>query len=459
MAVNKNKITIVGCGPGGADYLTAIARREIDRAEVLVGAPRLLDAFPESQAKRIPVGADIAKALERIAGCRARRIVVLVTGDPGLCSFARPVIRRFGREGCRVIPGVSAVQAAFAAIGEDWLAARIVSAHSRVPEIDPAELAGADKIAVLAGNNAARPWLAALAERLGSGYRIFVCRDLTLSEQSVRRLRAAQLRQLDLASRNVIVFIRGEKLPGRRKATLGTFYGIGVGPGDPELVTVKGARILGQCRHVFAPKARRASDSVALNIARRYVPPGATIHSLVFPMTKDFGELERRWRNSAAEVAQVLRGGHDACFLTLGDPLLYSTYIYLLRALQAELPGLKVVTAPGITSFCAAAALTNFTLGEGKAPVTIVPASDDLESVRAALRRGGTVVLMKIGERLRDIFGILKEHGLLARSVLVARAGQDGQRVVTDLRKLKSDDARIGYLAVILVHADGGTCE
>ena len=93
MAVKKNIITIVGCGPGGADYLTAIARREIDRAEVLAGAPRLLDAFPESKAKRIPVGADIAQALDRIAGCRARSIVVLVTGDPGLCSFAQPVIR------------------------------------------------------------------------------------------------------------------------------------------------------------------------------------------------------------------------------------------------------------------------------------------------------------------------------------------------------------------------------
>ena len=239
--------------------------------------------------------------------------------------------------------------------------------------------------------------------------------------------------------------------------TLGTFYGIGVGPGDSELITVKGARILAQCRNVFVPKARKASASVALKIARCYVPDGATIRELVFPMTRDSGELERQWRSSAAEVEQVLRGGRDACFLTLGDPLLYSTYIYLLRALEAELPGLAVVTVPGIPSFCAAAALTNFTLGEGKAPVTIVPASDDLEIVRQALRRPGTVVLMKIGERLRAILKILKERGLLDRAVLVARAGQHGQRVETDLRQLKLGDARAGYLSVILVHADGGT--
>ncbi len=482
MAIKQNKITIVGCGPGGADYLTAIARREIDRAEVLVGAPRLLDAFPESRAKRIPVGTDIAHALDRIAGWRARCVVVLVTGDPGLCSFAQPVIRRFGHKACCVIPGISAVQAAFAAIGADWLDARIVTAHSRAPAIDPAELAGTGKIAVLAGHNAARPWLAELAARLGRDYRIFACQNLTLPEQSVRRMRAAQLRKLDLSSRNVILFIRREELScrrpirlppslppladplveklwraGRRKVTRGTFYGIGVGPGDSELITVKGARILAQCRNVFVPKARLASASVALNIARRHVPAGATIREIIFPMTQDPGKLARRWRSSAAEVAQVLRGGLDACFLTLGDPLLYSTYIYLLRALQAELPGLNAVTVPGITSFCAAAALTNFALGEGKAPVTIVPASDDLDIVREALRRGGTVVLMKIGERLRAILGILKEQGLLDQAVLVARAGQDGQRVATDLRKLKPGDSRAGYLAVILVHADGGT--
>lgn len=213
MAVKKNKITIVGCGPGGADYLTAIARREVDRAEVLVGAPRLLDAFPESRARRILIGADIAPALDQIAVWRARHIVVLVTGDPGLCSIAQPVIRRFGRKACRVIPGISAVQAAFAAIGVDWLDARIVTAHSRAPEIDPAGLAGTGKIAVLTGHNAARPWLTELAERLGRGYRIFVCRDLTLPEQSVRQVTAAQLRKLDLALRNVILFIRREELP------------------------------------------------------------------------------------------------------------------------------------------------------------------------------------------------------------------------------------------------------
>jgi precorrin-2/cobalt-factor-2 C20-methyltransferase len=239
---------------------------------------------------------------------------------------------------------------------------------------------------------------------------------------------------------------------------LGTFYGIGVGPGDPELVTVKGAAMLARCPHVFVPKARLASESLALNIARRYLSGTATVNELVFPMTADENELDLRWRQAAAEVAQPLRHGTDTCFLTLGDPLLYSTYIYLLRALRAELPELNAVTAPGITSFCAAAALTGFTLGEGKEPLTVIPTADDLTAVREALRRGGTVVLMKIGERLPDVVTALKEARCLERAVLVSRAGQAEQQVVTDLRALRPEDSRIGYLSVILVrgHKDRG---
>lgn len=234
---------------------------------------------------------------------------------------------------------------------------------------------------------------------------------------------------------------------------LGTFYGIGVGPGDSELITVKGANLLKRCRHVFVPKARIASDSVALAIARNYLGSDAVVHELVFPMTHNEAELSRRWVESANTVAEVLITGEDACFLTLGDPLVYSTYIYLLRALRAHLPELNAVTIPGITSFCAAAALTGFPLGEKKELITVVPTSDDLSSVREALQRGGTVVLMKIAERLAEIIEILKETGLLEQAVFVSRAGQEGQKVETDLRKLNLAEGRTGYLSLILVHA------
>ena len=234
----------------------------------------------------------------------------------------------------------------------------------------------------------------------------------------------------------------------------GTFYGIGVGPGDPELVTVKAATILARCQHVFVPKARTASDSVALEIARCYLRDDAQVHELVFPMTNDAAELTRCWMASADQVAAILDAGDDACFLTLGDSLLYSTYIYLLRALKTRRPDASVITVPGVTSFCAAAALTRFPIGEGKELVTIVPTADDLTATRRALQAGGTVVLMKIGRRLPVVLDTLEEAGVTEQAVFVARAGLDGQRVETNLRKLRQEQTDVGYLSVILIHAN-----
>ena len=237
---------------------------------------------------------------------------------------------------------------------------------------------------------------------------------------------------------------------------IGTLYGIGVGPGDPELITLKGARVLEKCRQVFVPKARGEGDSAALSIAEAYLRADAAIHELVFPMITDRKELARRWEDSAGQVAAVLQTGEDACFLTLGDPLLYSTYIYLLRALRKILPEARAVTVPGITAFSAAAALTDFPVGEAKDPVTIVPTADDLRSMEAALDRGGTVVLMKIGKRLGQILDLLEEKKLLDQAVFVSRAGQPDQRVETDLRKLRAEGPEAGYLSIILVHAGKG---
>lgn len=233
---------------------------------------------------------------------------------------------------------------------------------------------------------------------------------------------------------------------------LGNLYGIGIGPGDPELMTLKGARLLAECRHIFVPKARTATDSIAMNIAGRHLRPDASVEELVFPMTADVKELNARWDESAATVAAVLTTGADACFLTLGDPLLYSTYIYLLRALRRLLPNVNVVTVPGVTAFSAAAALTEFTVGEAKEPVTIVPSTDDLAGLKRALAVGGTIVIMKIGKRLQELIKLLEESGLLSSGVFVSRAGMEDQKIETDLGNLKGNNPETGYLSIMLLH-------
>ncbi|MEW6356528.1 MAG: precorrin-2 C(20)-methyltransferase [Planctomycetota bacterium] len=232
---------------------------------------------------------------------------------------------------------------------------------------------------------------------------------------------------------------------------LGTLYGVGVGPGDPNLITVKGAAVLSQCRHVFTPKAKDAADSVALAIAERHVSPDAKVHEIVFPMTRDRAELRRRWAEAAEQVAAVLRTGEDACFLTLGDALLYSTYIYLVRALRAILPDVGIVTVPGITAFSAAAALAEFPVGEAKSPVTIIPTADDLEDMRRALAGSGTVILMKIGKHLPQVLDAIEEGGAIDRAVFVSHVGMENERIETDLGKLRDEGSEAGYLSIILV--------
>ena len=235
----------------------------------------------------------------------------------------------------------------------------------------------------------------------------------------------------------------------------GILYGIGIGPGDPELITLKGARLIGSCRNLFVPKARTAAESVALAIARPLIAQDARIEELLFPMTADREELAHRWDAAAARVAEVLMAGEDACFLSLGDPLLYSTYIYLLRALRKQIPDLHAVTVPGITAFGAAAALTDFPVGEGRETVTIVPAADDLAAVRRAIATGGTVVLMKIGKRLSEVIALLDREGLLQESIFVSHATMAEQRIETDLGRLLLEGPEAGYLSIILVHAKG----
>lgn len=235
--------------------------------------------------------------------------------------------------------------------------------------------------------------------------------------------------------------------------TAGILYGIGVGPGDPEWITVKAAKILAACCHVCVPKSDTGAESLALEIARPYLRPDVVVHEQAYPMTSDRERLRQHWRQAAREVHSILARGHDCGFLTLGDPLLYSTYIYLLRELTAIDPAVRVVTVPGITSFSAAAALANWPIGEGKQTVTIVPAADDLQAFTAALDRGGAVVLMKIGRRLDRALDALEVRGLLDRAVFVSRAGMPEQRVETDASRLRGLSEEAGYLSVLIVQA------
>ena len=214
MAIEHTRITIVGCGPGSPAYLTDAARQAVAHTEILVGSQRLIELFPNAPAERILVDAHIASLLDRMALLHAagRRLAVLVSGDPGLCSLARNVVGRFGREGCEVIPAVSSVQVAFARLGLDWTDTRIVSAHGRTPEASSGELRRSDKIAVLIGTQEALRWSARIALDLAGSHTLFLAENLTLADERFRQVSAEQLGNMEAASLSMILLIRNSVL-------------------------------------------------------------------------------------------------------------------------------------------------------------------------------------------------------------------------------------------------------
>jgi cobalt-precorrin-7 (C5)-methyltransferase len=209
MATPAKRITIVGCGPGSPDYLTPLAKEAVGRADVLVGTKRLLDLFPGSLAQRIEVNSGIEETLQRMnALAPDNRVAVLVTGDPGIFSLGKRVIAKFGRENCCVIPGISSVHAAFAAIGADWADARIISAHKGDPDTVP-PIADWDKIAILGGRQSSLQWIAEhLPSDSADGRRVFICENLTLDDERISEIRPEDLASIKAAARTVVIIIK-----------------------------------------------------------------------------------------------------------------------------------------------------------------------------------------------------------------------------------------------------------
>lgn len=208
-----NPLVIVGCGPGHADYLTEVAKQAVAQAEVLVGAEYLLQLFPASACQRIVVRGAMAAVLDQLEGLRSQNICILVSGDSGLFSLAQLVIRRFGRENCRVIPGISSVQVAFSRLALSWSSALIISAHGRLPEETTADLLKYDRIALLAGDSNAIGWTARRLDELGDDYLVISCENLTLENEKIRQFdRGEELTRTDFPSRTVFLLLKRKLL-------------------------------------------------------------------------------------------------------------------------------------------------------------------------------------------------------------------------------------------------------
>ncbi len=191
---------------------------------------------------------------------------------------------------------------------------------------------------------------------------------------------------------------------------MGTLYGLGVGPGDPGLLTLKAVEVLDRVEVVFAAGSSKNHYSRALEVVREHLRPGCSVERLPFPMTRQKQALQRAWQENAARVLAVLQQGIDAAFLTLGDPLTYSTFIYLMRTLRDLEPGAPVVTVPGVTAFAAAAARLNLPLAEGDEALMVVPGVSGSQEVARLATCGDNLVILKAYRNYDEIIDALAEE-------------------------------------------------
>lgn len=231
---------------------------------------------------------------------------------------------------------------------------------------------------------------------------------------------------------------------------MATVYAVGVGPGDPELVTRKAERVLRGVDVILAPVSNPTEASVALGTIREFIDEErqeVIVHQ--FPMTSDRARLVPAWQEAAAILAGHALAGRSVAFITIGDPLFYSTFIYLLRILRTEWPQVAVEIVPGISSINASAAEAALPLVEADETLAVIPATAGVERIAAALDTHSTVVLLKVKPLYAEILELLRSRSCQPGTLFVERVGSPRQLVLTDFAELEAHAP--DYLSLMII--------
>ncbi len=241
-----------------------------------------------------------------------------------------------------------------------------------------------------------------------------------------------------------------ERFQPKSSSTMGTLWGVSIGPGAPDLITLRAHRVLTTVPVVAWPACKEGATSYAWRAVQEYIDlEKQTTLGLVFPMKKDWSVLIPVWRESAKSILTYLKDGKDVAFITTGDAMLYSTFLHVLEMIRDIEPEVPVQVVPGVSSITAASSLTGIALGQGDERVSIVPATWHEDKLRELILNTDTVVLMKVARVLPVVIEILKETGRLKDAVLVSRGTAEQQIVTSDLERFQ--DRRLNYLTLVLV--------
>jgi precorrin-2/cobalt-factor-2 C20-methyltransferase len=212
---------------------------------------------------------------------------------------------------------------------------------------------------------------------------------------------------------------------------------IGCGPGDPELLTIKALNLIKEADVIFVPTSKSDKPSIALSIVSQFINKTTKIVNLVFPMVKDKNSLKEYWKKNTLEISEMVRTGKKTLYLTVGDPSLYSTWIYIHRELKNNHKDIEVEIIPGITSIFAFAAESKISLVEGDEHLSVVPACYDLDKVKNTVKSSDTIVFLKDGRYFDNVIDMLSETGFSDESQIAIAQDVSTQKNILEIKQLK----------------------
>jgi precorrin-2/cobalt-factor-2 C20-methyltransferase len=212
---------------------------------------------------------------------------------------------------------------------------------------------------------------------------------------------------------------------------------VGCGPGDPELLTIRALNLITEADVIFVPTSKLDKPSIALSIVAKYIKETTKIINLVFPMVKDKDSLKDYWKKNTLEISQMVRTGKKTLYLTVGDPSLYSTWIYIHRELKKNHKDIEIEIIPGITSIFAFAAESKIGLVEGNEHLSIVPACYDLNKVKNTVKASDTIVFLKDGRYFDNVIEMLSDSGFGEETQIAIAQDVSTKENILEIKHLK----------------------
>lgn len=226
------------------------------------------------------------------------------------------------------------------------------------------------------------------------------------------------------------------------------FYGVGTGPGASDLLTIRGKKIIETVDCLYTPEPKKGGKSLALQIVSPYLKEGLTIKQRHFPMVNDWDEKRNAWKEIAEEIISDVKKGLNVAFVTLGDPMVYSTYSYLLERMIDQI---ETETVPGISSFCQISNNLQIPLVIDEESYAVLPATANEEIIRTALEQLSTVILMKVSIALPKVLKLLTELNLLEQTILVSDSSMASEKIMIGLNELSEQD-HLSYFSTMIVY-------